>query len=288
MGLFGDDDFLTSGIGGILTGGTVFKKGLGYVSGADDAKKRQQELEAQQAAERARIRETQLGLLGQIKGPQVDPAIERRIKALEMESTPTALVEDPLFQGDRATLVQGGQQALASAQNSQRAYGLSGGFQNTGSVQDAYDRLGGQLSALGQQSRQVKETKRDTAAAARQSLLDAQVSYDNAMIQARMNIEAGDSAAASAAIQQAYQARESIAASQRAMLGAVLGTAASVGGMIAGGPAGGAAGNSIGQSVGGGGAYQAPQEQVPTQSAPQTQYSLSSRPYTYFKQGPRY
>jgi hypothetical protein len=216
------------------------------LSGAEDMERRLAEFEERQRREREQAKAKQYDLVGQLRAPQFSDQYVSRIKALEDESKPTSLVEDPLFQGDRATLVQGGQQALSGIQNQQRAQDVSGGFSNTGSVNDIYDRLGVELSALGQKSRQVKEQKRDVAAQARQQMVDAQVNFDNAVLQAKSAIESGDSQMAMAMIERAYQAREGIAAAERQMLGQLLslggtlGSAAAGGGKLAAAPAGGA------------------------------------------------
>ena len=87
---------------------------------------------------------------------------------------------------------------------------VSGGFKNVGSMQDVYDRLGAQLAQLGQQSTQRKAQSRDAAAEVRQGIADAQISYDNEILRAKMAIEAGDAAAAQDAMNKAYAARETI------------------------------------------------------------------------------
>ena len=207
---------------------------------------RQQELERQMAAERERKRTTSLNLLGQMQGPSQSDAQKRRIAALEEESQAGPLSQDALFQGDRATLVSGGQQALSGVQNVQKAAGTSGGFSNQGSIQDVYDRLGVGLAGLGQQSRQVKEQKRDTAATLQQSFLDAQTSFANAQTNAKIAIEQGDADLAAEYLQQAYQARQAIeksymaaqqAAEQRsaAQQAAAIGSAGTMAGAALGG-----------------------------------------------------
>lgn len=204
------------------------------LSGSDEANQRADKFQGDLAGQRANARTAQYNLLNGMQAPTVSPEMERRIRALEAESAPGPLVEDPLFQGDRAALVQGGQQALSGVQNVQKGYHTSGGFSNQGSISDVYDRLGAQLAQLGQQSRAVKEQKRDVAAQARQQIADGQTAYNNAIVQAKMAIESGDAAAANAAIQSAYQAKENIAQAQRQMTGslisaAVSGAAASMG-----------------------------------------------------------
>ena len=67
-----------------------------------------------------------------------------------------------------------------------------------------------QLAQLGQQSTQRKAQSRDAAAEVRQGIADAQISYDNEILRAKMAIEAGDAAAAQDAMNKAYAARETI------------------------------------------------------------------------------
>jgi hypothetical protein len=231
-------------------------------------KDRRRELDgytAQQNQMREANKRRQYALLGEMKRPGLSEAAERRIKALEMESdTSKPLVEDALFQGDRAQIVQGGQQALSSVQNTQRAHGTSGGFANQGSVADVYDRLGSQLADLGQKSRHVKEQKRDTAAQARQDAMDAQIEFDNAQTQAKMAIEQGDYEAFSAALAQAQAARDRISQAQTQAFGAVLGAGAQVAGYAMGGPAGGGAAKAATSGMSGGGGFDTSSIQGPS------------------------
>lgn len=173
---------------------------------------RQQEEEKQRrlAAARAAQKQMQLGLLGQMQGPQVSDAQKLRIKALQDESKDSPLVSDKFFQADRANLVQGGQQALSGVQNTQRAYGTEGGFSNQGSINDVYDRLGSQLAGLGQQSASLKAQKRDSAAEMQQAITDAQVAFTNSQLRAKQAIESGDYEEAQRALEQAYAAHDEI------------------------------------------------------------------------------
>jgi hypothetical protein len=196
--------------------------------------------------------------LGQIKAPTYSAQHLARIKALEEESKEGALVSDPLFQAQRAQLVQGGQEALSGVENVQRAQGTSGGFRDQGSIADVYDRLGGQLAQLGQQSRGVKEQKRERAADMQQQMADAQVEYENAVVRAKMAIESGDAEAANAAMQQAYAAQEGIKQAEREFYGNIIGGGATLAGGIFGGPAGAQAGSQIGRMATGGGQQPTP------------------------------
>lgn len=180
-------------------------------------------------------KQTQLNLLNQMRRPETSPAMQRRIQALEEQAVDRPLSQDPYFQGQRATLVSGGREALADVQNQQRAYGVGGGFRNIGSVSDIQDRLGAQLAQLGGQAIQRRDLARDAAAEARQAAIDAQIAYDNAVTQARISIEAGDAAGAQQAINMAYQARQAASQAQSQAIGQVYGTAATV----LGGPLGG-------------------------------------------------
>lgn len=201
-----------AGLGGLVGG-------LGGLFGSDDSderRQREEDIAREEAARREALgiqekkRARSLNLLDQMKAPEQSDAARRRIAALEEESQMGPLSQDALFQGDRATLIQGGQQALSNIQNTQRAAGTSGGFANQGSIQDTYDRLSGGLAQLGQQSRQVKEAKRDTAAELQQSFLDSQTQFQNAQTNAKIAIEQGNADAAAQYLQQAYQARQDI------------------------------------------------------------------------------
>lgn len=217
---------------------------LAYFQGKD-AEERDDNYRADQERLRQQNKTTQYGLLNQMQGPQVSDATRLRIKALQDESRPTSLVEDPYFQAQRATVVRGGQQALAGVQNAQRAQGNSGGFSNQGSMADVYDRLGGQLAGLGQQSAEMKSQKADRAAQMEQEIANSQIAFQNAQTKARMAIESGDAAAASQALAEAFQAKQAADAAQRQMYAGIIGTAATAGGMALGGPLGGALGKKL-------------------------------------------
>jgi hypothetical protein len=220
-----------------------------------DAQKKADEYSAAQAAARAQAKQNQLNLLGQLKGPSVSPQQEARIKALEQESQ-LSLLNDPSFQAAQQRATRGGAAALSAVQNKQAATGAAGGFQNVGSMQDVYDRLGMELADIGQAQTMYKEQKRNTAADMRQGIADAQIDFENAKVNARMAIEAGDAAAAQQAMQQAYAAREAIKNRTQQL---ILGGAQMAVGAFTGNPmaaAGGAqqiagAGNSTGGAFGG-------------------------------------
>lgn len=205
----------------------------GGLSGADDSRQREDQSQWDQGELRKGAKQKQYDLLGQIQAPTMSPQMETRLKALEDQSQPGELSQDPYFQGVRSQLVQGGQQALSGVQNNHAAYGTEGGFSNQGSAHDVYDRLGSQMASLGQQSVNLKDQKAGMAAQARQQFADAQTQYQNAQTRAKMAIEAGDTQAALAAMQQAYAARENIQAAQNQMTGSLIsaGTAAATGGV---------------------------------------------------------
>lgn len=202
------------------------------------AKDRLNDYQNQQSLFRQQNKQNQYNLLGQMQGPQVSPLIQQRIKALQDQSKSSSLVEDPYFQQQRSQLVQGGQNALASVQNKNRAYNTAGGFANTGSVQNIYDRLGSQLAGLVQQSINLKDQKSQQAAQMSQGLADAQTAYNNSIVQAKMAIEAGDAQAAQQAMAQAYAAREQVQQRQNQLIMGGLGLGVSA---LAGNPFGAAA-----------------------------------------------
>lgn len=212
---------------GALAGGLA---GWFGSSGNDD----QEEYQRQLAAQRAQSKAAQYGYLDQMQGPQVTDATRRRIAALQDQSKASSLVEDPYFQGQRAQLVQGGQQALSSVDNAHNTYGTTGGFSNQGSQHDVMDRLSGQLSQLGQQSVALKDQKANQAAQMEQGIVDAQTAFKDAQLRARMAIESGDSAAASEAINQAFQAKQKMNESNRSAMGSALGGVAQAAGTYAG------------------------------------------------------
>jgi hypothetical protein len=178
--------------------------------------------------QREATRTKQNAYVDQMQGPSVSPQMEARLKALEDESKPGPLVSDPYFQGARSTMVQGGQAALSGVDNRHAVNNTTGGFRNQGSIADVYDRLGAQLSQLGQHSQALKDQKAQTAASARQAILDHQIEFENSKTKARMAIESGDSAAAMAAINQAYNARNNMLQAQRQMEASLLSAGASV------------------------------------------------------------
>lgn len=222
------------GPAGIGIGATVGALGGGlagwFGSGDDD----EAAYEQQQSAQRAQSKAAQYNYLNQMQAPVVSDATRRRIAALNDESKASSLVEDPFFQGQRATAVQGGQQALSSVGNAHAAYDTTGGFSNQGSQQDVYDRLSSQLSQLGQKSIELKDQKSQQAATMEQGIADAQTAFQNAQLRARMAIESGDSAAASAALKDAFSAKQAMDAANRQTIGAALGGAAQAAGTFAG------------------------------------------------------
>jgi hypothetical protein len=152
---------------------------------------------ARQDELRRRSKGIQLDLLKQRRAPEMSPQMKARLAALEQEGQKGPLVADPEFQGYRANVVGGGRQALAGVANKQAASGTQGGFSNVGSMQNTYDRVGGQLAQLAQAQNIRKGQKLDQSAQARQSFSDSQIEFDNAINQATAAIEAQDSAALS-------------------------------------------------------------------------------------------
>lgn len=202
------------------------------------------------------------GALDRQQAPELSPQMLARLEALEQESQMGPLVTDPLFQGDRATLVQGGARALAGLGSAQKIsrFGTGG----AGSVQDVYDRLGVQLSNLGQQSRAVKEEKRDIVAQAYQAYDDAVTDFENAAENAEAAIISGNIDQAMRFMEIASQAeakmREAQAATKQAIVGNVLGAAVQAGASALGGPAsgavdGGAMKSQAGGTINSGGSY---------------------------------
>jgi hypothetical protein len=210
--------------------------------GGTQAKRDQSSLQAQQDELRRKAKEKQMQLLNAQRGPVTTPEMEARIKALEAEST-TPFALDPSVQADIRRATVGGAQALSGVQNKQLAYGARGGFTNTGSINDVYDRLGTQLADLGQKQQVMRERKRDTAAQARQGIADAEIAYENHMKSAEMAIEAGDSQAMMQALNQAAAARAAIKERTQQMVFSAIKTGVSA---MAGMPNPGAAKQGIG------------------------------------------
>ncbi len=179
------------------------------------------ELQRQLEQKRQQSKQAQFALLDQ----QMTPMMQNRIKALNDQSQAGPLATDPYFQGQRALAVQGGQQALSGVQNVNRAQGISGGFSNTGSINDVYDRLGGQLADLGGQSAALKDQKAQQAA-------ELQQNFQNYQTQARMAIESGDYQAAQQALQAAFDTKQKIADAANQNQSSVLGGLAKTAGAL--------------------------------------------------------
>lgn len=226
------------------------------LSGSAAKKKAQEEYQAQAQAERKRKLNNQLNTLGSMQAPQLSPLASKRIAALEAESAPKALAEDPLYAGQRAAVLGAGQQLQSGVENEQLGRNVRGGFANIGSTADIQDRLGVQLAQLGSQAKATQEKKRDMAAQAQQAAQDAQVEFQNAQARARMAIEAGDSDLALSFITQAMQAKQAAAEAERQMYAGIIGTAGTIAGGMMGGPAGAAAGSQAGNVATGGGGNQ--------------------------------
>jgi len=215
-------------IGGGMLGGAI-----GGLFDSDDSQAYLEEMRRR----RAQQKQQQYDLLARKQAPQMSPQMEARLKALEQESIRGPLVTDPEFQGARARAVMGGRQALAGVQNRQGATGAMGGFQNIGSMQNVYDRLGGELAQLGEQQTAVKNQKAMQVAQARQSFTDATTAYNNAMIDAQMAIESGDAAMLNDSYARMYAAQQQQDQSKNAMMNGII--RAGIGQMSAGGDVGG-------------------------------------------------
>lgn len=248
--------------------------------------KDQEELGIKNAADvrsvQERSKKNQLSILDQMRAPQMSQQMETRLRALEADAQDKPLSQDPYFQGQRATLVSGGRQALAGVENNQRAQGVSGGFRNIGSVSDIQDRLGTQLAGLGEHAAERRSRAADVAAQSRQDFLNSQVAYENAVRQAKISIEQNDAAGAQQAINMAYQARNAAIESQKRALGQIYGTAATVIGGMAGGPAGAMAGSQVGNNLAGAGSTSAGLYQQNQLDYLQPEpVSTSGRPWAY-------
>ena len=236
MGWFDDDNWLNPGLALGPVGSLAWDQ---LDLGGKHADQARNQYLQEQLARQAQQKQNQLALLGQRRAPTMAPEMESRLKALEQESQPGALVADPEFQGLRSKLVGGGRQALASVQNKQAAAGVQGGFANTGSMQNVYDRMGAQLAQLGQQQIERKNQKADHVAQARQAFSDAQTEYQNGIIQAKMAIESGDAAALNDAYARIQASQAQADQARKAMFMGVATTGVSV---LAGNPLGAAQG----------------------------------------------
>lgn len=285
MGLF---DNIFRAQKGIWTGGLSEIGDAIDITGQKRAQERFDQNQAAQQGLRQQSKAQQLAYLDQMQRPEVSPKVAARLAALEEQGRDRPLVADPFFQGQRAMVAQGGAQALAGVANQQLGRGVRGGFQNTGSIQDVYDRLGTQLAQVGQSAAVRRDQAQAQAAEMDQQLLDKRIEFDNAQMRARMAIEAGDAQAAQAAMQQAFQIQSQIDNMQRQFYGGLLQIAGPIAGAAIGGPvgaaAGGAAGNMASGAIGGQQMSIPPssQFQLPQQSSPQAQfvnapYSLTRR-----------
>lgn len=238
-------------IGGAVLGGPIGAlAGNLLVDQPDDARDRADANQQSQKDLIDKSTQDQYNYVNQMQGPTLTDATQRRLKALDDQSQPGELSQDPYFQASRAQLVQGGQQALSGVQNRQAAYGTAGGFTNQGSVNDVYDRLGSQMAQLGQQSVALKDQKANQAAQLRQQFNDAQTAFSNAQTQARMAIADGNTQKALAAMQAAYAAKEAITQAQLKMVGTGIQAAGTIAGGMLGGPPGAAAGAAAGGGIG--------------------------------------
>lgn len=185
-----------------------FMKGLPVIGGLFEDDNPEEKMMEEQRRLREQAKAKQYEYLGQMKGPQVAEATRRRIAALEEDAKDRPLVEDKYFQGQRAAAVQSGQQALSGIQNKQKAAGVSGGFSNVGSTQDAYDRLSGQLANIGSQAQERRAGARDMAAEAQQGIEDQNLEFFNNQLKAKMGIESGDYQSAMDGLNSYYGAQQ--------------------------------------------------------------------------------
>ncbi len=270
---------------GIWTGGLSEVGDAIDITGQKGAQKAKDAYTKQQEMNRKQNTIDQMGYLDTLKAPEISPQVQRRIAMLNEQSQDRPLVTDPFFQGQRAQVVQGGAQALAGVANQQMGRDVRGGFQNTGSIQDVYDRLGTQLAGVGQNAAQRRDQAAQQAAEMDQAILDKRIEFDNAKVRAQMAIAAGDAAAAQAALQQAFQAQSQIDGMQRQFYGGLLQIAGPIAGAAIGGPAGaavgGAAAGGINSSINQQSIPSSSQFQLPQQSTPQAQYT--NAPYSLGK-----
>ncbi len=270
---------------GIWTGGLSEVGDAIDITGQKGAQKAKDAYTKQQEMNRKQNTIDQMGYLDTLKAPEISPQVQRRIAMLNEQSQDRPLVTDPFFQGQRAQVVQGGAQALAGVANQQMGRDVRGGFQNTGSIQDVYDRLGTQLAGVGQNAAQRRDQAAQQAAEMAQAILDKRIEFDNAKVRAQMAIAAGDAAAAQAALQQAFQAQSQIDGMQRQFYGGLLQIAGPIAGAAIGGPAGaavgGAAAGGINSSINQQSIPSSSQFQLPQQSTPQAQYT--NAPYSLGK-----
>lgn len=208
-----------AGLGLAGLGGSIF----GQVS----QEKQQRKALEQQEFLRNRAREKQLEQIQYLANPSSGAIAQRRLKALEEESMPVPLSQDPSFQAQRARLLSGGARELAGVANLQRAAGVSrGGFRNVGSLQDVQDRLGVALAGLAEKAKLARESKLEQAA----NLETAHIEFENARRRAAAAIEAGDTQSAIAALQQATALQQAGAQQRQQLFGNLLG----MGGVLAG------------------------------------------------------
>jgi len=188
-------------------------------------------------------KQAQLQTVGSMKAPVMSEATQARINALKQESQAVPLSQNASFQGDRANLVQNARQEVGGVQNKSKAYGVSGGFSNVGSVQDNYDRLSGQLSSLGQQAKQRQLDSGSEAQSLEQQMADRQIDFQNEQAKLRLAIEQGDLQSAQAAYERLVALKTGSNTAGAAETGKLIGQ---VGGTAAKGASGGAKGASGG------------------------------------------
>lgn len=228
----------TGAIGGAGVGtmiapgiGTAIGAGAGALIGGLPGLLEDDPADAQQKLEQQRIDDLQshFDQINAMKGPSLSPQMEARIKSLEAQSVDRPLIEDPYYQGQRAQLVQGGRAALSGVENRQRATGTTGGFSNIGSMNDVYDRLGGQLAQLGGQAQERRDQQAQTAAQLRQNLIDAQTNFENSRHQMLIAARQGSTQQMMAAFQNAQAAQQQANQAQQAFAGSLIGVAGQLG-----------------------------------------------------------
>jgi hypothetical protein len=238
--------FLESLLGGAVLGpigtlaGAIGVENIGGKAGQITGLYDPEERKRQERADFLRNlgREQQMGEINQMQAPQMAPQMATRIKALEDESKPVPLSQDPYYQGQRAQALQGGARELSSIQNQNRAYGVDrGGFRNIGSIQDVQDRLSSVLANVAARTQAQREQKAMTAAQLAQAHLDSQTEFNNNLHKARAAVLSGDINTAMQLMNQNEQIRQQALERQRKFVGDTLSMAAMAAGGATGNPA---------------------------------------------------
>ncbi len=170
-----------------------------------------------------------LGLYDDIEGPKMSQGYSSRLKALQEMQKDVPLSQNAAFQGDRARMVRDSRQEVAGMQNQQAAHGLQGGFSSIqgsggGSVQDAYDRLSGQLSGLGQKADERRDQAGQEYAELDQNFADNELAFQQEQARMKDAILKGDLEGATNAYENALELRNTARSqSNKAYKGAIKG-----------------------------------------------------------------